>query len=329
MHDQAQNFRARLSAVWQYVASICFHSEESFARYCNTDAGFETLRTLPLMPVTPKQKELLKGQVDCIYAAQLSARGLLSIPDDIDVTDFWQPWPSSHLADASLSASEWARSSKKAFCRMLYWHWKEHKKHTDEWVACRVHDLPLHPHSGSGEMPIHACVPQRGLPALERSHPFHFKMTPAAILGGACNHDLSLLFRFPCGVGPSGEVPEPSLEEQNLLLKEMIETITDHEYYTGGYMAKGGDHVLGLLHCLHDATLQHSRWKSSATPTESVASGPAVENAQRLFRRLIFALNKRHRLGFQTVYAYLFGKPSVYSSHSFVYLNLTRCLSLL
>lgn len=349
-NDQAKNFAARLSAVWKYIASICFHSEESFARYCNTDAGFETLRTLPLMPVTPKQQEILKGQVECIYGAQLSARGLLSIPDKIDVTDFWQPWPSSHLADASLSASDWTRLSaqiahsgtlkfgnhvclshvcykkpnaKKAFCRMLYWHWKERRKHTDELVAYRVHGLPLQPHSASHQMPIHACVPHRGLPALERTHPFHFKMTPAVILGGACNHDLSLLFRFPCYANPSGEVTEPSLEEQNLLLKEMIETITDHEYYTGGYMAKGGDHVQGLLHCLHDATLQHSRWKSCATPTESATSGPAAENAKRLFRRLIFALNKRHRLGFQSVYAYLFGKPSVYSSHSFVYLNLT------
>ena len=162
-------------------------------------------------------------------------------------------------------------------------------------------------------MPLHHCLPHRGQPALERTHPFHFKMTPAAMLANCCNHDLSVLLRFS---HIASDMP-PGM--QPLLLKDMIETITDHEYYVGGYLAKGGESTQGLLHCLHDAVLQHSR----SIAAKEVHGADSLENAQRLFRRLILALNKRHRMGFPSVYAYIFGKPSFYSSHTFVPLNLT------
>ena len=112
-------------------------------------------------------------------------------------------------------------------------------------------------------------------------------MTPAAMLANCCNHDLSVLLRFS---HIASDMP-PGM--QPLLLKDMIETITDHEYYVGGYLAKGGESTQGLLHCLHDAVLQHSR----SIAAKEVHGADSLENAQRLFRRLSLALNKRQAPG--------------------------------
>ena len=65
------------------------------------------------------------------------------------------------------------------------------------------------------------------------------------------------------------------------MLTWMVDTITDHEYYAGGYMGKDQSHAQGLLHCLHDAKLQFDRTVGHA----SAAAGVEVEiqNTQRLF----------------------------------------------
>ena len=338
----------RFASIWAYIASVCFHSEEAFARYCNTDAGLDALRGQPLMPVTAKQSELLKhDRADEVLAAQRRARGsaveTVSGPHDAAP---WRSWPGRYHCDADVNAAEWSRRSvelanagaikfgnhvclpqvcykkKKArFCRMLYWHWQECTDQNGEPVARRLHGLPLQEASAPTDLRIHNSLPHRGLPALERTHPFHFKMTPAAMLAACCNNDLSVLFRFG---GPSNPDPIARKRTFSEMLKDMIETITDHEYYTGGYMIKGNDAAHGLLHCLHDAVLQHARCVASASSAvEPPDAAQAAANAQRLFRRLIVAMNKRHRVGFPSVYAYLFGKPSFYCSHAFVTLNVT------
>lgn len=339
------HFYARFYDIWRFIASICFHSEEAFARYCGSDDGLATLRQLPLMPVTPKQRELLKDRAEDTITAQRQARGgppfatsAPTPPSALRGCSQWQAWPAQFHVDPTVTAREWASSAielsntgalkfgnhiclpqvcykrgKARYCRMQYWHWHEYKNSSDQLLARRRHGVPLCPHAQPGDMPLHHCLPHRGQPALERTHPFHFKMTPAAMLANCCNHDLSVLFRFS---HIASDMP-PGM--QPLLLKDMIETITDHEYYVGGYLAKGGESTQGLLHCLHDAVLQHSR----SIAAKEVHGADSLENAQRLFRRLILALNKRHRMGFPSVYAYIFGKPSFYSSHTFVPLNLT------
>eukprot|EP00435_Cladocopium_sp_Y103_P008727 s3817_g2.t1 len=313
------HFYARFYDIWRYIASICFHSEEAFARYCGSDDGLATLRQQPLMPITPKQKELLKDRADEAIAAQRQARGGSPFetsgpipPSALRGCSQWQAWPAQFHVDPTVTGREWASRSielsntgalkfgnhiclpqvcykrgKARYCRMQYWHWHEYRNSSDQLLARRRHGVPLHAHALPGEMPIHHCLPHRGQPALERTHPFHFKMTPAAMLANCCNHDLSVLFRF----GDIAPDMPPSMHP--LLLKDMIETITDHEYYVGGYLAKGGESTQGLLHCLHDAVLQHAR--GIAGREEDAADG--IKNAQRLFRRLILALNKRHRMG--------------------------------
>ena len=141
---------------------------------------------------------------------------------------------------------------------------------------------------------------------LERTHPFHFKMTPAAMAGPCSNHDLGFLFRFPTKQA-SLQTRCGDFNEEEEMVAWIAETITDHEYYAGGYMGKDLPQAQGLLHCLHDAKLQFDRAVAAARDGEHLAD--EVENQRRLFHRLIFSMNKRHHVGFQTIYAYLLGKP--------------------
>ena len=68
----------------------------------------------------------------------------------------------------------------------------------------------MHPHvlsltarwDGSGEPPLHMDPPFKGLPQLEVTHPFHFKMTPGIFMGPKCNHDLGVLLRLPIAIAP-------------------------------------------------------------------------------------------------------------------------------
>ena len=50
---------------------------------------------------------------------------------------------------------------------------------------------------GVGTIPTLRGPPFVGMPALEITHPFHFKMSPAMLLGPKCNHDLGILLRLP------------------------------------------------------------------------------------------------------------------------------------
>ncbi|CAE7035554.1 unnamed protein product [Symbiodinium sp. CCMP2592] len=324
------NFRSNFRSVWRYIASVCFHSEEAFARYCGTDAGLEALRRQPLLPVTHKQAALLGPRAAEAVHAQKTARGVAlesvnasDIPDGPHET--WRPWPGSYYADLRVSPEQWARqaachanaaailfgnhvclphvcykrkSKRKAFCRMLYWHWKLSTNSEGRVTATRVHGLPLQPPLDVDACPVQTMQPHQG---------------------PSCNHDLSVLFRFGSTALPSEDDCDDSTQSQ-VLLDDMLQTITDHEYYTGGYLVKGNDAAQDLLHCLHDAKQQHERHSAAS----DVAS---VDNAKTLFRRLILALNKRYRVGFQTVYAYLFGKPAYYTSHTFVPLSLTAVLA--
>ena len=62
----------------------------------------------------------------------------------------------------------------------------------------RVHGHALQRRwDGAAWPPVHSAPPQAGMPALERNHAFHCKMTPGVFLGARCNHDLSILLRLP------------------------------------------------------------------------------------------------------------------------------------
>ena len=105
------------------------------------------------------------------------------------------------------------RIGKLGFCRMVFWHWarmqkrtsKKRKQNTLEVVATedagecakRQHGLALQPQWTEGPPPVHDAPPQIGIPALEVTQPFHYRMTPSIAMGPRCNHDLGVLLRVP------------------------------------------------------------------------------------------------------------------------------------
>merc|ERR1711966_365427 len=106
-----------------------------------------------------------------------------------------------------------------------------------------------------GFPPIITSPPQAGMPALERNHAYHFKMTPGLMLGPRCNHDLGILLRLPVldddlkeallkawrrvqASGDSSDHTEADDEAARGVsrlsdesIDAMIEVMVDHEYY--------------------------------------------------------------------------------------------------
>ena len=97
---------------------------------------------------------------------------------------------------------------------------------------------------GIGTPPLRHSPPFVGAPALEVTHPFHFKMTPSMLLGPTCNHDLNCFLRLP------DLEAEDSAREG--ILNDMLDAMGDHEYYCACYASKEEPQMEGLLHTLID-----------------------------------------------------------------------------
>jgi hypothetical protein len=91
------------------------------------------------------------------------------------------------------------RWKKIGFCRMHYWHWRKVKNTKGKPVIKRVHGHALQRRwcDDKDLPPVVDVPPQAGMPALERNHCYHGKMTPGVMLAARCNHDLGILLRLP------------------------------------------------------------------------------------------------------------------------------------
>ena len=211
--------------VWYFVASICFRSTEAFANYLQSDSAMETLQELPLLPLTQKQRGMIgEERSRASMIAQLRGRGLDAPVVSTRAAENMPFFPSSKSSDPTVNASVWSaaavrevqhrtqktgnhvckaavchkgRIGKNGFCRMFFWHWSRHVDEKSKEVAKRMHGLLLQSRwNGTDFPPICAAPPHIGLPALETTHPFHFKLTPAMLVGPQCNHDLGVLLRI-------------------------------------------------------------------------------------------------------------------------------------
>jgi len=216
--------------VWRLVASVCFRSTEAFAHYLHCDGAMEALREAPLLPLTQKQRGMIGEQrVRESSLAQLQGRGLKAAIVNTRSLENLPFYPSSQCANKSVDADAWSafavrevqhRTQKtgnhvckaavchkgsigrKGFCRMFFWHWSRFVDQKKE-IAKRMHGLQLHRRwNGTGLPPVCTNPPHIGLPAIETNHPFHFKMTPAMLMGPQCNHDLGILLRI-CSMNAS------------------------------------------------------------------------------------------------------------------------------
>ena len=63
--------------VWRFVSTICFRSPEAFAHYTQEASAMALLKTTPLMPFTPKQRNMIgEERVQQSICAQKQARGM-------------------------------------------------------------------------------------------------------------------------------------------------------------------------------------------------------------------------------------------------------------
>ena len=322
---------------WYFAASICFRSTEAFSHYLNEPHAARVLRSEPLLPVTKKQR-LLVGEERAAESLrqQLQARGLSAPPDTTELRAplrFFVPhaygdeclpsgtWAATAVRDVSTATARTGnhvcrkdvcykgRIGKKGFCRMLFWHWAKVVKDTGEVGAVRRHGLPLQQRwDGSGWPPVLTSPPFRGTPALEMTHPFHFKMSPAMLLGPRCNHDLGLLLRLP-------DVCDVTEDNVQHCVDAMVDTMGAHEHYCASYAAKEQPHIEGLLQTLADG-----KRSLEAQMAREAKVDDSVEDARRLLHRLLSATNRRMHKGFPEMISYLLGKPTAYCSHDFAHL---------
>ena len=173
-----------------------------------------------------------------------------------------------------------------------------------------THGHELHERwNGTGKPPVRHSPPFVGAPALEVTHPFHFKMAPSMLLGPICNHDLNCFLRLP-------NVPD-DVQSYSEVVNAMLDAMGDHEYYSASYASKEEPHMEGLLHTLVDGLR-----RKEMEIRELRASGDDFtpqDIARKILHRLIACTNRRMHKGFPEMLTYLLRKPMEYASHDFVH----------
>ena len=333
--------------LWYFVASISFRSTEGFAHYLNEDVAMQTLASLPLLPLTKKQRGMIgEKRARESLSAQCLARGIddsQTVPSPPPIQQGIQ-FPSHVLQNSSTTPQTWTKHiieevatstartgnhvcrsdvchkghiGKKGFCRMFYWHWTRREDAKKGSVAVRSHGMELVPRwNGEGDPPLFVSPPFLGAPALETTHPFHFKLCPSMLLGPMCNHDLGVLLRLPSNA--------TKRSNKEGAISAMLEAMGDHEFYCGSYSGKESTHVSGLLMTLADGL--RSKELDIAVAKEAGQNLDGHEIARRMLHRLISSTNRRMHKGFPEMLTYLLRKPMEYSSHEFVHCSIDGML---
>ena len=103
---------------------------------------------------------------------------------------------------------------------------------------------------------------------------------------------------------------------------DMMDAITDHEFYCATYASKEGPHIKGLLLTLLQSVQDREKYLADLH-REGKTSTVATE-AKAILNRLLSATNNRMHKGFPEMLSYLLRKPSFYCSHRFVICSICR-----
>ena len=102
----------------------------------------------------------------------------------------------------------------------------------------------------------------------------------------------------------------------------MIDAVVDHEFYSSAYASKVQPQAEGLLQSLHDSLVRREKYTYLETGAAKEDATPQEErlrtSAKKLLHRLVSATNRCMHRGLPSVYAYLAGRPTHYTSHEFV-----------
>jgi hypothetical protein len=277
----------------------------------------------------------------------------------------WLPWCRAYAGDRSSLFNEWAplllydfrhsavysaglhecrpqvcdkgRIGQQGFCRLGYWHWYAVPEEEHTWMRCHGKAISLKPEIG--DLP-----PNRGVLITERHHPYFGRLNPAVAACCKCNHDLSVLLRFPEGMAqdsrkhgnaslPEGvasdsdDVSDDSDDMQDVsddvdnhdeeMARQMASEINDATHYTTEYTGKIQPHIQNLFSMLqagHDRLEQQFR-----EDPELAAKGPAYRAARTLMR-MAFTCQKRIHKSMQEMVNYILGYPEAYCTHGFRHL---------
>ena len=328
--------------IWYFVASICFRSTEGFAHYLSTPSALSALQQEPLLHLTQKQRGMI-GEERALdtMRAQLRGRGLDQMP-----TSRPPPAPMSYVTstihgNATVTSDQWAAKvvhsvsastrktgnhvcrpdvchkgsiGRKGFCRMQFWHWTRSRDKAGAPKARRSHGNELQPRwNGTGTLLVRNSPPSLGLPALETTHPFHFKMTPSVMLGPTCNHDLGVLLRCPQLEGASSDTTS---DERKAAASSMLDNMGNSEHYIASYASKDQPHVEGLWKTLSDG--MRAKERDIVTAQEAGTDVSDHEKSRKILHSLVQATNRRMHKGFQEMLTYLLRKPMEYCSHLFL-----------
>ena len=92
-----------------FVASICFRSTEAFAHYLADDAAMDKLASLPLLPLSKKQRGMIgEARSQQSFRAQMAARGIKEVAVHGPDSRPGVHWTSDVLHNPALSAHYWA-----------------------------------------------------------------------------------------------------------------------------------------------------------------------------------------------------------------------------
>ena len=172
---------------------------------------------------------------------------------------------------------------------MYFWHWARYTTPKKGEVAKMTHGHELCKRwYGIGDPPVRHSPPFVGAPALEVTHPFHFKMTPSMLLGPTCNHDLNCFLRLPSAISDASSKDD--------IVDAMLDAMGDHEYYSASYASKTEPQFEGLVHSLIDGL----RRKEAETKAlrEAGQEFSSHDIARQVLHRLISCTNRRMHKGF-------------------------------
>ena len=344
LHRFCENLPLLESCLWKWVNSILATSFEHVPSMLGLPLNLlKGLRPLPysdenLRLMHPTYLQHISDSRDFWFAADptrlLPAEGPFLDPNtNAPVTELvFVPWSAEymrHLADPPES-STWpllllfdlrnsvvqsgllhtckpkscakGKMGKLGYCRLGFHHWLDISTpgHPYTWERCHGRELVPLPHLGTQPPNIGAFLTQR-------HHQYFGRIHPGILAHCKCNHDISLLLRFPhrdhlhsdCGA---------------VIAAEMAASMSALLFYVTSYTTKVQPQMTSLWALLQSAT---SRLLADLEKSDRALPIPQSQRAHKTLSRLLLACQKKQHKSMQEMVSYLLGYEDFYCTHPF------------
>ena len=205
---------------------------------------------------------------------------------------------------------------KLGYCRLGFHHWLDISSPLQPHTWERCHGMQLVPTPILGTHPPHIDAF-----LTERHHQYFGRLNPCILTHCKCNHDVSILLRFPANMSPSGPVAlhsSPAVSQSrsdcsSLIATKMAANMSVLIFYVTAYTTKVQPQMTSLWALLQAATsrLLHDLQSEAASVDIS-----AAQQAHRTLGRLLMACQKKVHKSMQEMVSYLLGYDDFYSTHA-------------